>query len=634
MVAGPVTRLSSSTGKSRKVVLVQRPDGQASSGGLEPEHFFELWNRLGDDAGASETDASSTGTALEVLRRMDETPLACRTLAPGWGLAAAAFQGERPIWTGQAWRDLFGEDGPDLPLRPPRTAIAYASLSDRQGQPVLCAFARRTVAAAWPVAQAWRDAGGGRRDGATGDGRPGVVLAMAFAPTRMAGFADVAARAHGLSAAEHDLLTQLVASHDLDTAAARLGLSEPAARKRVRALLRRTGAPRRGALLARLTRLVADESVCDWARDVGLRRALGLAPAEMRLAHVLAEGCTLPQAAAGLGLSPHTVRDQARALLARTGLSRVADLPRHLAEARALVAFAEADETGRSDREGLLGVTRIFQHAGRQVAAADFGPPQGEPVLFVHGGMGSRRVAWRLREALQQRGLRPIGLDRPGFGLTDVVAGGGDPFEAAARDMAHVLDEMGVDRVRVLSRDGGAPAALAFAALYPHRVGSGLLISPRPPRAIPTGPKLVRDWVRMGIERPGAIVAVHGLLRRRAGVRLTELLMARLFSGHPADAALIADPAWRHAAVAELLTCGARTADGLSAEQTAYPAWSPPTLSGSAPWTVVTGGLDPLWSRADGEDPWRRLPGLRHVRLETGGRFIQDTHAREIAALF
>jgi len=218
--------------------------------------------------------------------------------------------------------------------------------------------------------------------------------------------------------------------------------------------------------------------------------------------------------------------------------------------------------------------------------------------------------------------------------LTDVVAGGGDPFEAAARDMAHVLDEMGLDRVRVLSRDGGAPAALAFAALYPHRVGSGLLISPRPPRAIPTGPKLVRDWVRMGIERPGAIVAVHGLLRRRAGVRLTELLMARLFSGHPADAALIADPAWRHAAVAELLTCGARTADGLSAEQTAYPAWSPPTLSGSAPWTVVTGGLDPLWSRADGEDPWRRLPGLRHVRLETGGRFIQDTHAREIAALF
>ncbi|WP_337186262.1 alpha/beta fold hydrolase [Phenylobacterium sp.] len=607
---------------------MQRPDERASSSALEPEHFFELWDRLESGAGPGGDAGPEAGTALEALRRMDEAPLACRTLAPGWGLAVAAFQGERPIWTGQAWRDLFGEADPDLPrtaLRPPRASIAYASLSDRQGQPVLCAFAHQTVAAAWPVAQAWRDAGGG--SGA------GVVLAMAFAPTRMAGFADFAARAHGLSAAEHDLLAQLVASHDLDTAAARLGLSEPAARKRVRALLRRTGAPRRGALLARLTRLVADESVCDWARNVGLRRALGLSTAEMRLAHVLAEGCTLPQAASRLGLSPHTVRDQARSLLARTGLLRVADLPRHLAEARALVAFAEADETGHSDREGLLGVTRILQHAGRQVAAADFGPPHGEPVLFVHGGMGSRRVAWRLRDALQQRGLRPIGLDRPGFGLTDVFAGRGDPFEAAARDMARVLDDMGLERVRVLSRDGGAPAALAFAALYPQRVLSGLLISPRPPRAVPAGPKLVRDWVRMGTERPGAIVAVHGLLRRRAGVRLTELLMTRLFSGHPADAALIADPAWRHAAVAELLTCGARTADGLGAEQTAYPAWSPPSLPGPAPWTVVTGGLDPLWARADGEDPWRRLPGLRHVRLETGGRFIQDTHAREIAAL-
>ncbi|WP_312163847.1 alpha/beta fold hydrolase [Phenylobacterium sp.] len=589
---------------------------------LEAERFFELWDRLEDDL---ETRGEA---ALEAVRRIGEEPLACRPLAPSWGLASAVFLGERPIWSGPAWRDLFGEDAQNLPraaLRPPTSAIAYAALPDRRGQPVLTAFARAAAASAWPVAGTWRES--------AGPGQKGAVVAMAFAPTRLPGFADFATRAYGLSGAEHDLLEQLVASSDLEAAAARLGILEAAARKRVRSLLRRTGAPRRGALLARLTQLVADESVCDWAREVGVRRALGLPPAEMRLTHVLAQGRPLPEAAAELGLSIHTVRDQARALLARTGLTRMADLPRHLAEARALVAFAEADETGRSDREGLLGATRIFQAGNRQIAAADFGPPDGDPVLFVHGGLGSRRVAPRLREALQQRGLRPIGIDRPGFGLTDVAPDGKAQFDAAADDMARVLDQMGLERVRLLSRDGGAPAALAFAARHPDRTLSGLLISPRPPRAVPPGLKRIDGWVRMGTESPSAIVAVYSLLRRKAGVRLTETLVTRLFSRHPADAALIADPVWRHAAVAELLTCGARTAEGLNAEQTAYPLWTAPTLPGAAPWTVVCGALDPLWADAAGEDPWRDLPGLHHVRFETGGRFIQDTHADEIAAL-
>ncbi|ODT58412.1 MAG: hypothetical protein ABS77_11600 [Phenylobacterium sp. SCN 69-14] len=606
--------------KPPRVALVQRPHDRGSA--LEAERFFELWKQLEDDL------ETQDGAGLAAVRQVEAEPAACRPLAPSWGLAGAVFLGDRPLWTGPAWRDLFGEAQGSLPpiaLRPPRTAITYAPLPDRRGQPALTAFARAPVAAAWPVASAWRDAAEPERKGA--------VIAMAFAPTRLAGFADFAARAHGLSGAEHDLLEQLLESRDLETAAARLGILEAAARKRVRSLLRRTGAPRRAALLARLTQLVADESVCDWAREVGLRRALGLSPAEMRLTHALAEGRPLPEAAATLGLSVHTVRDQARALLARTGLSRMAELPRYLAEARALTAFAEADETGRSDREGLLGATRIFHAQGRQIAAADFGPPQGDPVLFVHGGMGSRRVAQRLREALQRRGLRPLGVDRPGFGLTDFVSSGTAPFEAAADDMARVLDQMGVEQVRLLSRDGGAPAALAFAARHPDRILAGVLISPRPPRATPPGLKMIDGWVRMGAERPGAIVAVYGLLRRKAGVRLTETLMTRLFARHPADAALIADPAWRRAAVAELLTCGARTAEGLNAEQTAYPDWRPPPIAGPAPWTVVSGALDPLWGAASGEDPWRGLPGLRHVRFEGGGRFIQDTHADEIAAL-
>ncbi|WP_374453094.1 alpha/beta fold hydrolase [Phenylobacterium sp.] len=584
---------------------------------FEADRFFALWAELERDV------ADNRAPQLDGLHDAGNESLACRPAAPEAGFAAAVIHGGSLAWAGGGWTDLFGVGAPAIPpatAHAARSGRAYLVLEDRRGRAVLAVLAARRHSAAWPVAGALANAPG-----------DSALVAMVFAPSRMRGFADFAARVYGLGRSEHELLDQLMQADDLDAIAERLSLSEAAVRKRVRRLLKSTGADRRGALLARLTRLLADESVCDWARDVGLRRALGATPAQMRLSHLLAEGATLPHAAETLGLSTHTVRDQAREILARTGQKRLAELPRFLAEARALVAFAEADETACSDREGLLGATRIFYLARRQVAAADFGPPDGEPVLFVHGGMGSRRVATRLRAALQARGLRPLGVDRPGFGLTDPA--GGDPFVAAAGDMAGLLDALGLERVRLLARDGGAPAALAFAALHPERVQAGVLISPRPPRARLPGVQLIDGWIRLGAQHPSAIVAIYALLRRKAGVRLTETLIRRLFGGHSADAALIEDPVWRHAAVAELLTCGARTADGLAAEQTAYPRWRPPLLAGPAPWTVVTGGLDPLWAAAAQEDPWRGLPGLRHVRIAEAGRFLQDTHAEEIAVL-
>lgn len=583
---------------------------------FEADRFFALWAELERDV------ASDRPPQLDGLRDAENEPFACRPAAPDWGFAAAVLHGGKLDWAGGGWTNIFGPHAPAISpaaARAARSGRTYVVLQDRRGQAVLAALAARRHAAAWPVVGALAKASS-----------DSALVAMVFAPSRMPGFADFAARVYRLTRSERDLLDQLMQADDLAAIAQRLALSEAAIRKRVRRLLKSTGTDRRGALFARLTRLLADESVCDWARDVGLKQALRATPAQMRLSHLLAEGASLPQAAAALGLSAHTVRDQARGVLAKAGQTRLAELPRFLAEARALVAFAEADETARSDREGLLGATRIFHLARRQIAAADFGPPDGEPVLFVHGGMGSRRVATRLCTALQAHGYRPLGVDRPGFGLTDPAAG--DPFVAAAADMAALLDALGIERVRLLARDGGAPAALAFAALHPGRVQAGVLISPRPPQAPLPGLQLIDGWIRLGAQHPGAIISTYALLRRKAGVRLTETLLRRLFGAHPADAALIEDPVWRHAAVAELLTCGARTAAGLAAEQTAYPAWRPPLLAGGAPWTVVTGGADPLWGAAQ-DDPWRALPGLRHVRFAEAGRFLQDTHAHEIAAL-
>ncbi len=55
---------------------------------------------------------------------------------------------------------------------------------------------------------------------------------------------------------------------------------------------------------------------------------------------------------------------------------------------------------------------------GRLLGYAEWGDPAGAPVLFFHGG-GMSRLGAIGESAAGRLGVRLIGLDRPGFGLSD-----------------------------------------------------------------------------------------------------------------------------------------------------------------------------------------------------------------------
>ena len=61
-----------------------------------------------------------------------------------------------------------------------------------------------------------------------------------------------------------------------------------------------------------------------------LRRLYGLTRAEARLAALLLQGRDLPEAGAELGVTLHTVRTHLKAVLAKTGAARQAELVRIL----------------------------------------------------------------------------------------------------------------------------------------------------------------------------------------------------------------------------------------------------------------------------------------------------------------
>ncbi|MDX3517390.1 alpha/beta fold hydrolase [Streptomyces scabiei] len=105
---------------------------------------------------------------------------------------------------------------------------------------------------------------------------------------------------------------------------------------------------------------------------------------------------------------------------------------------------------------------------GRLLRVECSGDPAGRPVFLLHGMPGSR-VGPRPRPMfLYQRGTRLISYDRPGYGGSDRRPG--RRIVDAVADVTAVADALGVDRFAVVGRSGGAPHALACAALLPHRV--------------------------------------------------------------------------------------------------------------------------------------------------------------------
>jgi pimeloyl-ACP methyl ester carboxylesterase len=99
----------------------------------------------------------------------------------------------------------------------------------------------------------------------------------------------------------------------------------------------------------------------------------------------------------------------------------------------------------------------------------DTGGP-GPAVVFLHANTGSSAVWDHQIPAFTAAGYRFIAFDRRGWGRSVVESGA--QASTAADDLLGLLDQLGLQRVHVVSTAGGAFAALDFAISYPQRLRS------------------------------------------------------------------------------------------------------------------------------------------------------------------
>ncbi|BCW89085.1 hypothetical protein sos41_22400 [Alphaproteobacteria bacterium SO-S41] len=512
-----------------------------------------------------------------------------------------------------------------LAARAARAPRAFAMLRLADGSLAVAVAARGEQAAAWPLGPEVRAALGN-------SGRATAVLA--FAPGSEAGLEGIIANAFGLNRSEARLGAVLFRGLGVDEAAGEIGMTVGTARKTARSLLRKTGTLRRAGLTARIAELLAGHYLRVRDRAELIQEAFSLSAAEARVAEAVAHGLTVREIADRRRVSAHTVRTQLNAALLKTGIARASDLARILVNLCALVSWTSCSEPQRQDQRLLIAATRMIPAEGtRRIAAADYGPAKGAPVLSFHPGLSYRWVRRRLREAFQARGFRTLCYDRAGCGLSDIAEG--NVLDLAADDAARVLDRFRVERTRIFASFGGAAPAVAFAARHPDRVAEAVLLMPRPSRSITTHPSSLKGLWHAFAERPGVADSFYNTVRLAVGSRFWRWLQAQVARGTPADRATMRDDAYNDERIAEIYASFARTARGTLDLDRAYrTGWPRPERVGGTRWTIVTTAASPSQGGESDADAWGWLPGLQRVALPQAGRFAMHTHADEIAACF
>jgi len=105
---------------------------------------------------------------------------------------------------------------------------------------------------------------------------------------------------------------------------------------------------------------------------------------------------------------------------------------------------------------------------GRTLGYVDYGPADGAPVLWCHGGPGSRLEPKMVSAVASTIGQRLIGFDRPGYGLSTPRPG--RAIESVVPDQLALMDHLGIGAFYAVGVSTGGAYALATAAIAPERV--------------------------------------------------------------------------------------------------------------------------------------------------------------------
>jgi pimeloyl-ACP methyl ester carboxylesterase len=259
--------------------------------------------------------------------------------------------------------------------------------------------------------------------------------------------------------------------------------------------------------------------------------------------------------------------------------------------------------------------------SGRTVGFADYGIPDATAVLWCHGGPGSRLEPAYLRRQASEAGLRIIGIDRPGYGLSTPQPGrtiAGWVPEALA-----VADHLGIGPFATVGISTGGAYALALAALAPARVLGVIACCSMTDMRWPEG-RATMSWPHVQAvweapDRAAALAAAtdaHGEDGSTMRGEIADVLP-------PSDLALFDDPAWMKQANAGFPAMFAHGLQGYTDDRLADGGgWVTFDVNSiQCPVTVLHGGSDRMVDVIHAHHTAEVVPGANLVIFDDDGHF-------------
>jgi len=257
-----------------------------------------------------------------------------------------------------------------------------------------------------------------------------------------------------------------------------------------------------------------------------------------------------------------------------------------------------------------------FTNGGLTFRISDHGPPDGRPLVLLHGFPGSSATWAGVVPSLAERGLRVLAPDQRGYSPQARPAGR-DSYRLGelVGDVVALIDAAGLDRVHIAGHDWGAVVAWAFAAAHPDRVVSLTALATPHPGAI-------RASLARGQARRSVYIGLFWLpvvpervLLARDGAGLRAMLRRAGLSR-----------SWRDAYTAAMLEPGAL--GGALAWYRALPPSGPPPAAGrvSVPTCFVHASADPTASPAAVERTAAFVDGPYRCETVAASHWLPEDH--------
>jgi haloalkane dehalogenase len=268
---------------------------------------------------------------------------------------------------------------------------------------------------------------------------------------------------------------------------------------------------------------------------------------------------------------------------------------------------------------------RYAEAGGLRLAYVEAGPPDGEPVLLLHGEPSWSFLYRTMLPVLAGAGLRAIAPDLAGFGRSDKPAAVSDHSYAQHVEWIRALafDRLGLTGVTLVGQDWGGLIGLRLVAEHPGRFARVVAAN----TGLPTGDQPMPDvWLRFrDVVRTAPALSVSRLVQSGCQSPLPAAVLAAYDAPFP-DESFMAGPRAMPGLVPTSPDDPASEANRAAWQRLAT--WDRPFLVAFSDRDPITGAMGPVLRRT--------VPGaagIEHPVIEGAGHFLQEDAGERLAGV-